>query len=113
MDGARGNKSYVARYDAGRVGTNSRREDRAESSSDRVKDNVSKPSESAKVRKLSSKLHQDSVLGEHKDGGNGSETARYSHGVTRYSSDNVRTTLRKVCKVRLISNFVTGAARDV
>ncbi len=43
MDGARGNKSYVARYDAGRVGTNSRREYRAESSSDGVKDNVNKP----------------------------------------------------------------------
>ncbi len=53
MDGTRGkvsidvtkNKSCVARYDADRVGTNSKREYRA-------KDNVSKPrGESAKVRK--------------------------------------------------------------
>ncbi len=36
----RGNKSYVARYNAGRVGTNSRREYRAESSSYGVKDNA-------------------------------------------------------------------------
>ncbi len=48
----KGNKSYVARYDADRVGTNSKREYKA-------KDDVSKPSESAKVRKVSKELKKN------------------------------------------------------
>ncbi len=43
------------------------------------------------------------MLGEHKDGGNWSVGARFSAGATRNSSDNVRTSFRKV---RPTSNFV-------
>ncbi len=73
------------------------------------KDDVSLPRESAKVRKVSSKLHQDLVLDKKYkayDGENGSVGARYSTDATSNSSDKVWDSLRKVTRSE-------DAARDV